>query len=116
MPSGSLYKSKQWKAIRAKRLYKEPFCRTCTLLNKQTRAWIVDHVIPHKGDTKLFYDYANTQSLCETCHNSLKQSEEVRGFAKVIGQDGWPVDVRHPVNMSPASLSAYTRNGIDRKR
>ncbi|WP_343040029.1 HNH endonuclease signature motif containing protein [Methylocystis heyeri] len=41
-------------------------------------ATVVDHITPHKGDIKLFWDRKNWQPLCEPCHNSRKQREERR--------------------------------------
>jgi 5-methylcytosine-specific restriction protein A len=42
-------------------------------------ASVVDHITPHRGDKKLFWDYRNWQSLCAHCHNSLKQRQERSG-------------------------------------
>lgn len=41
-----------------------------------TPANVVDHVIPHRGNTALFWDRSNWQSLCEHCHNAHKQRQE----------------------------------------
>ncbi|WP_328517511.1 HNH endonuclease signature motif containing protein [Devosia rhodophyticola] len=38
----------------------------------------VDHIIPHKGEDRLFWDKANWQALCAHHHNSAKQREEHR--------------------------------------
>lgn len=97
MASKELYSTKEWKAIRAKRLHKEPLCRMCKQMSISTPAYIVDHIIPHKQDRKLFFDYNNTQSLCKPHHDSTKQSMESRGFSRQIGDDGWPIDPLHPV-------------------
>jgi 5-methylcytosine-specific restriction protein A len=32
-------------------------------------ASVVDHIVPHKGDTALFHDQSNWQALCRDCHN-----------------------------------------------
>lgn len=61
-------------------------------------AAIVDHITPHRGDSALFFDEENLQALCKTCHDSGKQSEERRGYSSVVGEDGYPVDPRHPAN------------------
>ena len=38
---------------------------------------MVDHVIPHRGDMKLFWDRTNWQPLASSpCHSSRKQSLE----------------------------------------
>lgn len=60
-------------------------------------AQVADHVIPHRGDYKLFW-FGKLQSLCMDCHNRDKQQLETKGYLTEIGVDGWPVDARHPVN------------------
>lgn len=32
-------------------------------------ATVVDHIVPHRGDEKLFWDPTNLQPLCVKCHN-----------------------------------------------
>jgi hypothetical protein len=56
-----------------------------------------DHVVPHKGDERAFW-YGELQSLCGSCHRSVKQKEEKRGYRSDIGINGWPIDPRHPAN------------------
>ena len=60
-------------------------------------ACVVDHVIPHRGDSKLFWQ-GELQSLCATHYNASKQSEEHLGYSKEVGIDGVPVDPKHPAN------------------
>ena len=55
--------------LRPAQLLREPWCRECAKRGVRTRATVVDHVKPHKGDWALFIDPANHQSLCEHCHN-----------------------------------------------
>jgi len=40
-------------------------------------ATVVDHITPHKGDNDLFWDRANWQSLCESCHNRKTAAEDM---------------------------------------
>lgn len=42
-------------------------------------AIIVDHIIPHRGDMKLFWDEDNWQSLCKHCHD-VKTAKEDGGL------------------------------------
>ena len=35
----------------------------------QAHACHLDHIIPHRGDMKLFWDESNWQALCESCHD-----------------------------------------------
>ncbi|WP_238257878.1 HNH endonuclease [Methylobacterium gnaphalii] len=38
-------------------------------------ATTADHVVPHRGDVEAFWSN-ELQSLCNACHNSVKQREE----------------------------------------
>ena len=40
-----------------------------------------DHIIPHKGDMRLFWDRKNWQGLCHDCH-SYKTALEDGGFGR----------------------------------
>lgn len=67
-------------------------------MGKTRRGRIVDHVVPHRGDYKLFWE-GELQTLCSTCHNSAKQREELAGFSRAASAtDGWPIDKAHPFN------------------
>jgi len=39
-------------------------------------ATVVDHIKPHRGDDRLFWDRTNWQPLCAPCHNRHKQGQE----------------------------------------
>lgn len=94
-----LYKTAQWKRLRQWVLSQEPLCRYCAAAGRTTAAEVVDHIRPHKGDRKLFYDCRNLQPLCRNHHDSAKQFEEKRGYSNEIGLDGNPIDPRHPANL-----------------
>ena len=59
----------RWRKARASFLQRNPLCNECMKRGKITPATVVDHVIPHRGDQKLFWDESNWQALCATCHN-----------------------------------------------
>ncbi|MFS2007958.1 HNH endonuclease [Duganella sp. CT11-25] len=89
----------KWQQARAGYLVLHPFCAYClreasisydqaaVAIGLQCTktgiglpyAQVVDHVIPHRGDMKLFWDSANWQSLCSTHHSRDKQREEAGG-------------------------------------
>ena len=92
MADFALYKTTRWRKIREAQLLYERSCRRCG-----SRATVCDHLKPHRGDEAAFWD-GPFQSLCATCHSAGKQFEEVHGFSREIGRDGWPVDPRHPAN------------------
>lgn len=62
----------------------------CEKEGRTQPAEVVDHIRAHKGNDELFWDKENWQSLCKSCHDSVKQSEE-RNDRQAIGEDGWPV-------------------------
>lgn len=41
---------------------------------------VVDHIVPHKKDQKLFWRRSNWQALCKPCHDR-KTATEDGGFA-----------------------------------
>ena len=47
-------------------------------------ATVVDHIKPHRGDQKLFWDRSNWQPLCEHHHNV----KTLRIDSRNIGSDG----------------------------
>jgi 5-methylcytosine-specific restriction endonuclease McrA len=61
----------EWRKARAEYLLSNPSCRMCG-----NPASVVDHVIPHRGDKRLFWHRANWQPLCQPCHDSVKQRQE----------------------------------------
>lgn len=62
------YDSK-WRSARVLFLKKNPLCAKCREKGKLTPATVVDHIIPHRGDKRLFWDKQNWQPLCKDCHD-----------------------------------------------
>ena len=46
-----------------------PLCAFCQAEGKVVPATVVDHIIPHRGDQRLFWDQTNWESLCKGCHD-----------------------------------------------
>lgn len=99
-PNIPSYSSTVWKKLRGLQLAREALCRYCARQGIRTRARIVDHIKPHRGDMRLFLDPSNLQSLCKTCHDSAKQTEENRGVKIGCNASGQPLDPNHPWNIS----------------
>ena len=59
----------RWREARALFLKQNPLCAFCQAEGKIVPATVVDHIIPHRGDQRLFWDQANWESLCERHHN-----------------------------------------------
>lgn len=93
-----LYKTAAWRSRRMHQLADEPLCRSCKAAGRETLATIADHVIPHRGDERLFFE-GELQSLCDEepwrCHSRVKQREERLGFSPAVGSDGFPIDPKH---------------------
>ncbi|MBI9080845.1 MAG: HNH endonuclease [Pseudodesulfovibrio sp.] len=63
------YDSK-WRKAREGYLRKHPLCVECEKQGKpKTKATVVDHIIPHRGDKEKFWDSSNWQPLCKSCHD-----------------------------------------------
>lgn len=58
-----------WDKARLAFLIKHPFCKMHLERQMHEPATEVDHIIPHKGDMRLFWDTDNWQSLCKSCHS-----------------------------------------------
>jgi len=93
------YGTARWQRLRASQLQAEPLCRYCSQTGRVTDATVADHVVPHKGDPDLFW-HGELQSLCDTCHNSVKQREEKGQTIAGCTADGMPLDVSHHWNQS----------------
>ncbi|RWD80455.1 HNH endonuclease [Mesorhizobium sp.] len=65
--------TREWDKARAEYLSTNRTCRYCP-----APANVVDHIKPHRGDMRLFWNRANWQPLCTRCHSSIKQSRERR--------------------------------------
>ena len=96
---------RRWRKARAAFLAKHPLCVMCEAVGWLVEATVVDHIEPHRGDKRKFWDRTNWQALCAACHNSLKQAEEWRAYSAEIGADGWPIDPRHPANAASAGAA-----------
>lgn len=59
----------RWREARAIFLKQHPLCAFCLAEGKIVPATVVDHIIPHRGDQRLFWDQTNWESLCKECHD-----------------------------------------------
>ena len=88
----------QWQKASRQYLVESPLCVYCLRMGGITPATVVDHIIPHKGDDELFWDTANWQALCKSCHDSVKQKEESGKIDGACDQMGNPVSSAHHWN------------------
>lgn len=77
----ALYSSRRWRGddngvggLRWRILVRDRFtCRMCGVMHADTAMLEADHIVPHKGNPKLFWDEKNLQCLCSDCHRGAKQ-------------------------------------------
>jgi hypothetical protein len=62
----AMYKTSEWTSYRAKFLKVNPECYSCG-----DPATVCDHLVPWKGDQKLFEKVDNHIPLCSKCHNFI---------------------------------------------
>jgi 5-methylcytosine-specific restriction protein A len=82
-----------WAKARKGYLASHPHCIMCHKQGMVVQATVVDHIKRHGGDQALFWDKANWQPLCKPHHDSTKQMIEGGRIVRLIGSDGWPVDL-----------------------
>lgn len=90
------YNTARWRGLRKRKLIDEPLCRYCKQQGRITRATVVDHIKPHRGDESLIWDWGNLQSLCKPCHDSAAKMKDIHGVVPGVGVDGLPLDDQHP--------------------
>ena len=66
----------RWRTARKRFLNSNPLCVYCLKDNKIVKAAVVDHIIPHRGDIKLFWDESNWQGLCKRCHDRKTRTQD----------------------------------------
>ena len=73
------YRLARWRRLRLKVFLRDLFkCQRpeCGRSYAYTSQLICDHIKPHRGDERLFWDEENLQTLCKPCHDQMKQQEE----------------------------------------
>lgn len=75
-----LYASPRWARLRARVLARHPLCASCYVSGRTTAATEVHHIVRAADVPERFFDEANLQPLCKSCH-SAETAREV-GFIK----------------------------------
>jgi 5-methylcytosine-specific restriction protein A len=65
----------RWRKVREAYLAQHPLCAACRAQGRLVPATAVDHVVPHHGDQRLFWDESNWQGLCKPCHDAKTARE-----------------------------------------
>lgn len=93
-PGRAMMRSRKWRGddngvggLRWHILKRDLFtCRICGAVHADTRMLEADHIVPHKGDPKLFWDKDNLWCVCGDCHRTVCQRIEARhaGYPDLI--------------------------------
>ena len=89
--------SERWRKARATYLRSHPLCVPCERAGRTTVASCVHHKIPHRGDPVKFWDQANWEVRCRTCHTDAIGPEATgrRETYRGASTDGTPLDPGH---------------------
>lgn len=71
-------------------LRRNPLCRGCLAMDRTEAAVLTDHVVPHRGDMRRFWDSDRWQESCRWHHDVVKQHLE-RAFdaGLLTAEDLW---------------------------
>ena len=97
------YNTKRWQLLKQEIKLKNNYtCQQTGILLSGGRnapnSPVVDHIIPHKGNPKLFWDPNNLQLVSKAYHDSIKQRMERSGTGHGYTDEGKPLDPDHPWN------------------
>lgn len=71
----------RWQKASKNFLKRNPLCVQCLAEDEVKPSEVTDHIVPHKGDYKLFWDRNNWQALCKQ-HHDIKTAKEDGGFGR----------------------------------
>nr|DAZ31132.1 MAG TPA: HNH endonuclease [Caudoviricetes sp.] len=68
--------NRRWRIARSRFLKTHLLCVRCRKQGRLVKATVVDHIVPHRGDDRLFWNEENWQALCKNCHDSKTMTED----------------------------------------
>ena len=74
----------KWRVYSKRFRTEHPLCLHCDRRGIATPSAVVDHIVPHRGDVRLFWQASNHQALCKSCHD-VKTATEDGGFVGIKG-------------------------------
>ncbi len=67
----------RWDQAAIRYRHHNPLCIGCQAVGGVQATTLVDHIVPHRGDDRLFWDEANWQPCCGPHHDIVKQKLEL---------------------------------------
>ena len=97
------YNRTNWYRRRAHQLQVEPLCRLCAKEGRLTPATVVDHVVPHKGETTTYFAWDNCR-VCAALATTARRrsSKRVASIQRLVSMAGHSI----PVTQSTDTTSA----------
>lgn len=80
-----------------------PLCLGCAAVGRVSPATVVDHIVPHKGNERLFWDRANWQPCCGWHHDVVKKRLEERYLCGEASAADLRLDSRMAVELTRTS-------------
>ena len=78
----------RWRKARKLFLEAHPLCAECLKNGRYVKATIVDHITPHRGDQKLFWDQTNWDPYARVSRNTVECREYLKKL-KDYGVSVW---------------------------
>ena len=69
----------RWRKARRRYLDAHPLCTECLKAGRYTRATVVDHIVPHRGDQKLFWDENRHEIYSNKFSHLITADKELQG-------------------------------------
>jgi 5-methylcytosine-specific restriction protein A len=70
------YRTARWARIRAQKMRENPLCVECEQEGILEPWTDLDHVVPHRSNPALFWDYTNLRGLCHRHHSAKTRRGE----------------------------------------
>jgi 5-methylcytosine-specific restriction protein A len=68
------YRTARWRALRKRVIGEQPVCDDCQAEGRVEAAVEVDHTIPHRGSSRLFWSRQNLKGKCKSHHSQKTRS------------------------------------------
>jgi 5-methylcytosine-specific restriction protein A len=81
--SRHFYGSVEWKALRTRKIKKDPLCQICLPKGFLREGKDIDHIIEIKDNYSLRLSITNLQTLCRSCHMYKTNKERICRNKKV---------------------------------
>lgn len=93
-----------------------PLCVDCEGRGLVNEARVVDHIRPHRGDDRVFWDATNWQALCISCHNRKSAQENAGSNTKPSHRPNWMSQAKIPVTLVCGAPGSGRQRYVENRR